>query len=209
MTTNPATPLESPVAGNCYDRYHARNPLARHLMNRYMDVIREVLQPLDALRILEIGCGEGHLTAFIHSVKPNAEIVGADLSERIVGFARAAYPGLRFDVANIYDMDYDAGSFDLVVASDVLQHLHDPQRALREMVRVTKRWALVTVPREPMWRMLNIMRLSYLDHLGNPPGHVQHYSRGDFLNILRGHFRLIRVDYPPPWIVALGRKGSV
>ena len=200
---------ETPVPGNAYDRYHARNPVARYLMDQFLETVARLVRPLEIASVLDVGCGEGHLLAHLHVVKPEVRCTGIDISERIVEEARATYPALHFEVGNVYGLDLPDRSHDLVVAADLLQQLHDPQRALRELTRVSRRYVLLTVPREPLWRLMNMARLAYLDEWGSPPGHVQHYRRGDFLNMVRGHLRLIEVALPLPWVVVLGRKGTV
>lgn len=198
---------EPTVDGNAYDRYHSKNPIARSLMHGYLDTVAKLVAPLELDSLLDVGCGEGHLLAHIRSVKPNARCEAVDTSARMIELAQSSYPDMSFRVASAYELPYDDGAFDLVVATDLLQLLADPQRALREMVRVSRRYVLLSVPREPMWRALNLARLAYLDEWGNPPGHVQHYRRADFLNMVRGHLRLARVELPVPWVVVLGRKG--
>jgi ubiquinone/menaquinone biosynthesis C-methylase UbiE len=201
-------PEEVPVAGDAYDRYHARNPLARRLMHGYLDEVARLVGPLEVTSVLDVGCGEGHFLGHIRSLAPRARCIGVDRSERVIESARSAYPDMEFEVQSAYGLGFADSSFDLVVAADLLQHSNDPQRILRELARVSRRYVLLTVPREPLWRMLNVARLAYLDEWGNPPGHVQHYRRGDFLNMVRGHFRIAKVLTPLPWIVVLARKGA-
>jgi len=63
-------------------------------------------------------------------------------------------------------------SYDLTIACEVLEHLEDPGQALTEIDRVTKQSVLISVPQEPMWRILNMARGKYWSDLGNTPGHV-------------------------------------
>jgi len=59
----------------------------------------------------------------------------------------------------------------------VFEHLERPAAALSEMARVARRYVLVSVPREPLWRAANVAAGRYLRELGNTPGHIQHFSR--------------------------------
>jgi len=63
----------------------------------------------------------------------------------------------------------------------------------------------VSVPREPLWRVLNLCRLRYLGAAGNTPGHLNHWSRPAFLAFLRSRFEVIAVRNPVPWTMALCR----
>lgn len=200
-------PVESEpyVPGSSYDRYHARNPVARAIMHRYLDTAAALVAPLDVQSMMDVGCGEGHFLAHLRSVKPEAHTLGVDLSTQMVSGASERYPDIQFRQESAYHLNAEDSSVDLVVAADLLQHVSDPQRALREISRVARKFVLLSVPREPLWRVLNILRLAYLDEWGNPPGHVHHFRRGDFLNMVRGHVRIMSVQYPTPWVVVLAR----
>jgi SAM-dependent methyltransferase len=64
------------------------------------------------------------------------------------------------------------GEFALATAIEVLEHVPDPEGTLAEMARVARGGhVLVSVPREPLWRALNVARGAYLRDLGNTPGH--------------------------------------
>ena len=60
----------------------------------------------------------------------------------------------------------------------------EPEATVAEMARVAQRWLLVSVPREPLWRGLNMARGAYLRELGNTPGHVNHWSKRAFVSLL-------------------------
>ncbi|GMV40951.1 MAG: hypothetical protein AMXMBFR64_26670 [Myxococcales bacterium] len=190
------------------DRHSTRNPLARALYQRYLQDVTEMVQRLDPRTVLEVGCGAGHFVEVLRKALPEARIVGVDLSERMVREAREHVPGVEFLVGSAYDLPYDDGSFDLVVAAEVLETLHDPQKALREIVRVTHRHALLSVARQPHWRALNMVRLAWLDEMGHHPGHVQDLNKGDFMRMVRGHFRVVEARDPLPWVIVSARKGG-
>jgi hypothetical protein len=86
---------------------------------------------------------------------------------------------------------------------EVLEHLEDPERGFAEVCRVSKRWVIATVPREPIWRMLNMARLKYVTSLGNTPGHLNHWSARGFRKFV-GHFANVHACRTPlPWTVVL------
>ena len=99
------------------------------------------------------------------------------------------------------------GSFELVAAIEVLEHVADPPAALAEMARVAARWLLVSVPREPLWRMLNLARGAYVGELGNTPGHLHHWTPGSFRRLLAGHGEIVSARAPLPWTMLLVRVG--
>ena len=73
-----------------------------------------------------------------------------------------------------------ADAFEAVVCTEVLEHLEEPEKALRELLRVTRRWVILSVPREPLWRVLNMVRGAYLRHFGNTPGHIGGFVERNF-----------------------------
>ena len=81
----------------------------------------------------------------------------------------------------------------------------DPEQTLAEMARVTREHLLVSVPREPLWRALNLARGAYVRDLGNTPGHVNHWSRRSFLRLLSRHGEVVEARSPFPWTMVLVR----
>ena len=109
----------------------------------------------------------------------------------------------RFPSSAIYRLARPHGSFDLVFALEVLEHLEHPRVALEELCRVSGRWLILSVPREPLWRILNLARLRYATSLGNTPGHVQHWSCRRFADLVSEFADVRAVLRPLPWTVLL------
>ncbi len=98
------------------------------------------------MRVLDVGCGPGNLTADIASRIEGADVDAIDASESIIAEAAAEYGSIAtFAVGDVYALDFGDDEFDLVHAHQVLQHLDDPVAALAEMRRVTKSGGLVAV----------------------------------------------------------------
>ena len=97
--------------------------------------------------LLDVGCGPGTLTVDLARHVAPGRVVGIDRSDSIVELATADRPGdvanLEFRVGNVYALDFDDGTFDIVHAHQVLQHLDDPVAALREMGRVCRQGGVV------------------------------------------------------------------
>lgn len=88
---------------------------------------------------------------------------------------------------------------------EVLEHLDRPVEALDEIARVCGGAMLASVPWEPAWRLLNLLRGAYLRDLGNTPGHLQHFSRGSFRELLDRRFLRFGERRPFPWTMILAR----
>ena len=102
----------------------------------------------------------------------------------------------------------DRHAAELVVCCEVLEHLDDPKRALDVLARLARPWLIASVPREPLWRALNLARLSYVGALGNTPGHLTHWSKRGFERFLGERFEVVEVRTPLPWTMALCRVQS-
>src|SRR5690606_3253578 len=87
--------------------------------------------------LLDVGCGPGNLTIDLANRVAPGKVVGVDLSEVVLEDARrdaaaAQVTNVEFQVADAYELPFEDDSFDVVHAHQVLQHLSDPIRALRE-----------------------------------------------------------------------------
>jgi ubiquinone/menaquinone biosynthesis C-methylase UbiE len=199
-------PAGAPVAGNVYDKYGTSNPVARLLMAGFLSTVGRFVGRTRPRRLLEVGCGEGHLLGHVLGRCAPEVVVGVDLSADVVRQARARY-GQRaaFQVASADALPFADRSFDLVLACEVLEHVPDPARAIDELARVTAGELIVTVPREPLWRALNVLRGKYLADLGNTPGHVQHFSRRAIRALVARRFEVLEVATPIPWTAIRAR----
>ena len=100
-------------------------------------------------------------------------------------------------------MNYKDDSAELIVCCEVLEHLQNPQKAFKSLQRIVKKNLILSVPREPIWRLLNFMRGKYLSEFGNTPGHIQHWSRYSFIKTVSRYFDIIEVKSPLPWTMLL------
>jgi 2-polyprenyl-3-methyl-5-hydroxy-6-metoxy-1,4-benzoquinol methylase len=155
--------------------------------------------------VLDVGCGEGVLTHRWAEQLTGNRIVGIDLPDPKLEaeWARRQRPNLEYRAIRGDDLPFAADEFDLVAAIEVLEHVPDPMQTLAEMARVTKSHLLVSVPREPLWRALNVARGAYVRDLGNTPGHVNHWSRRAFVELLGRFGQTLQVRSPFPWTMVL------
>lgn len=206
-----APPLAEPqeaevVAGNVYDKYGTTHPVARRLQAGFERNMAELLDLAgEVSSVLEVGCGEGHVTARLARRYPQARVLGTDVVPGIIEMARTLHPGLRFEVRSIYHVATPDERCDLVVACEVFEHLERPAEALAQLARVARGHVFLSVPREPLWRLLNMARGRYLRAFGNTPGHLQHWSREAFLSLVRTRFEIVAVRNPMPWTQVLAR----
>ena len=191
-------------AGNVFDKHHSGNPVVRFLMDRFHACLRDRLIELRPGSILDTGCGEGYTTRVIRATLPEAGILaGSDLDAPILAAARRSCPGLLTFAASAGALPMPDDAFDLVIGCEMLEHLDDPEAALREMRRVSRGPCLFSVSWEPVWRALNVARGAYWSAWGNTPGHVNHWSRRRLRRLLEAHFTEVRLIPCWTWTFAL------
>jgi 2-polyprenyl-3-methyl-5-hydroxy-6-metoxy-1,4-benzoquinol methylase len=193
--------------GNAFDKYGSRNPVVRRLMGTFDRRLEELLGEAAPDSILDLGCGEGVLTERWAGRLPAVRVVGVDLPDPKLEaeWSSRRRPNLEFRPLDGTPLPFTDTEFELVAAIEVLEHLEDPHATLAEMTRVARSHLLVSVPREPLWRALNLMRGSYLRELGNTPGHLNHFSRSAFVRLLEPYGRPVQARAPLPWQMALVR----
>ena len=198
--------VERVPTGNTYDKYGSTNPVVRRLIARFERDMTELLDRARPASILDVGCGEGVLTEkWARAIE--GRVVGIDLDDPKLRdeWQRRSLPNLEFRPGLGDALPYEDGAFAAVTAMEVLEHVPDPGAVLGEMARVTSAWLLVSVPREPLWRALNMARGAYLRHLGNTPGHVNHWSKRSFAALLGRYGETVELRSPFPWTMALVR----
>src|SRR5947209_6964713 len=197
---------EAVPTGNTFDKYGSQNPVVRRLMGGFEATLDELWTRAAPRSILDVGCGEGVLTERWAERLGGGRVVGIDLEDAKL---RAEWSGRQRPNLSFHPLDVDRGlpfaddEFDLATAIEVLEHVPDPEATVAEMARVASRHVLVSVPREPLWRALNLARGAYVRELGNTPGHLNHWSRRSFVAMLGGYGRVIEVRSPFPWTMLL------
>jgi len=150
LKEHPLIVEEGIVAGNAYDKYGTRNPLARAMMNGFLRSFRQMVKDTGAREVHEIGCGEGHLS--VRLAQAGLKTRASDFSKQVVDQARqkarAAGVDVSFAATSIYDLNPSDAGAELVVCCEVLEHLPDPERALDILAQLARPHLIVSVPRE-------------------------------------------------------------
>lgn len=197
------------ISGNYFDKYNTKNPVYRRIMKSFFNSILEFIATdnEESIQILEAGCGEGHLASIIMNTSKNILYSGFDIDEKIIEEGKVNNTSGDFRVGSIYNVqEYLTTKYNYVIVSEVLEHIEHPTKAIQQLLLLDSDYFIFSVPREPIWRLLNILRLKYTSKLGNTPGHIQHWSKKKFLNLIESHFQIIQVKSPLPWTMVLCKK---
>ena len=140
-------------------------------------------------KVIELGCGPGHLTKKISD--RNLDVVGVDISSEKIRQARESYPQIRFIDSDICDLTMPLGSFNTVILAEVLEHVSEETGAeilnkARQLMKPGGR-IIVSVPNE-----------SHIPH----PNHVREFGRRDLKRMLSqfGKPKLV-TDQPYKWLM--------
>jgi 2-polyprenyl-3-methyl-5-hydroxy-6-metoxy-1,4-benzoquinol methylase len=197
---------EGTVTGNTYDKYGSTNPVVRRLMAGFERTLNELFVQAAPRSLLDVGCGEGVLVEK-WARRIDGRVVGIDLDDPVLHaeWAKRQVRNLEYRVMKAENLPFADGEFEVATAIEVLEHVPDPEHTVAEMARVASRHLLVSVPREPLWRGLNMARGAYLKDLGNTPGHLNHWSKRGFVSLLSKHGTVVEARSPFPWTMLLVR----
>lgn len=189
-------------------KYESRNPLHRCILGRFHRRVSDWLRETGAARVLDFGCGEGYFWRALSAHGPLPDVVGLDLRREAIEAARASLPSFTFIEGDLFQFDPAGRAFDLVIASEVLEHLYDPGAHLARLCELASGRVLLTVPHEPFFRLCNLARGRDISRLGDHPEHVQHWSARGFARFASRYLVVERIERVFPFLLLLGRPRS-
>jgi 2-polyprenyl-3-methyl-5-hydroxy-6-metoxy-1,4-benzoquinol methylase len=189
-------------------KHESANPVQRKLIRAFHDRVVAFVQCAEPACILEVGCGEGYVLAELQRAGIDAELIGVDLSASAIQAARrrlAPPAELHIGDARETRMSFSGRRPDLVIMLEVLEHLEHPDAMLDDLAALTTRYVLLSVPREPLFRSMNLLRLKNVRHFGNDPEHINNWSARAFADLVARRFDIVARAYPFPWTMVLAR----
>lgn len=190
-----------------YQKHTSKNPIQKFLINNFYETLLKLVFKLNIETILDAGCGEGFTLTRLKKEGVGKHLEGVDYSLNAISLGKKNYPSLSLKQGDIYNLPYSDNSFDLVICSEVLEHLKYPEKALEEIVRVSKKYCLLSVPNEPLFMISNFLRGKNLSRWGNDIEHINHWSKSSFEKFVENKgLNLLVIKTPFPWILVLGEK---
>lgn len=197
---------KTPLPTN-FVKHTSKNPIQKFLINNFYSSLISLAKPLKPITVLDAGCGEGFTMNKLSKNGIGEIIEGIEHSKDALTLGKKLFPNLIFKEGSAYDMPYKNRSFDLVVCTEVLEHLNEPRKALTEALRISKKYIIVSVPNEPFFMLGNFLRGKNFSRLGNDPGHINHWTVSSFLGFLKENgLKVKKIKLPFPWILILGEK---
>ncbi len=191
-----------------YKKHTSKNPLQKFLIGNFYKELISSIKDLGIESALDVGCGEGFTLNKLSENKIGERLEGIDFQETAIEIGRKLHPDLTLKQGNIYGLEYKDNSFDLVMATEVLEHLEDPKKAFSELQRVSSRYVILSVPNEPLFMIANFLRGKNLGRWGNDVEHIHHWSSKSFqkFSTLNSQLSILKVRHPFPWTMLLLKK---
>lgn len=190
-----------------YSKHSSKNPLQSLLIKNFYKNLVSLAKPIKPATILDAGCGEGFTIIKLIQAGIGEKIEGVENSKIAISLSKKVNPQLAIKYGSIYSLPYKDSSFDLVICTEVLEHLDDPQKGLKELIRVSNKNLLLTVPNEPWFTYQRILRGKNIPHLGAHPEHVNHWTTGGFKKFLqKGDLKIKKTRLPFAWTMILAEK---
>lgn len=190
-----------------FAKHTTTNPIQKRLIDRFNTRITELVKQQAPETVLDAGCGEGFTAELFLQAMPALDLTGFDPYEPSIELAKLRNPRATFLVADIYNIPFEDDSFDVVGCFEVLEHLHDAPRALKELGRVARNAVVMSVPHEPFFCLSNAARGKNLDITprGSDPDHRNFWSRDAFGNFVQQELDVMQLTGSFPWTICVGR----
>lgn len=196
-------------------KYTNQNFIAKKLVNGFLDTAHAIFNAIPNKTIdkaVEVGAGEGHISQFILKSFNHSDIFLTDIYEARLEEAKkrlGTHPNITFQKEDICQLSFTNESIDLLVCCEVLEHIPNYEKGLDEIYRVINKngYFVISVPREPLWRILNLVRGKYIKDFGNTPTHINHWSSAGIKKLIqKSGFEILEIQKPIPWTFLLCRK---
>lgn len=151
-----------------YNLIKEKGPVSRNLH----DLLLSLISIVKFETVMEVGCGQGSRLYTISSKYPNAKYAGCDISAVAIEGAVKNYPSFLFEVLDI-EKHYSKKRYDLVLCMDVIEHIVDDERALRNIRKMTKKYLILSTIKGRM-----------RENEG-PEGHVRNYTYNDLVKKIK------------------------
>ncbi|MCL4416912.1 MAG: class I SAM-dependent methyltransferase [Actinobacteria bacterium] len=184
-----------------YSKHTSKNPLKQFFINNFFKTLIGDLKNLKIETVLDVGCGEGFSLNKLRENKIGKTYEGIDFSKDAILLGKKMYSKLNLKQGNAYKLNYKNNSFDLVLCTEVLEHLEKPEKALKELIRVSKKYLILSVPNEPYFYLFNYTQW------GKDIGHINKWTMQGFTKLVkRQKVKILEKHAPFPWTMLLLKK---
>ncbi len=192
-----------------YRKHTTKSSLQRILINNFLSTLCALAKTVDVESLLDVGCGEGFTLALLKRKNIAKKYEGIEYLDTAIELGKKLHPDILIKKGDIYDLPYKDNAFDIVVCTEVLEHLERPADALKELTRVTRKYCLLSVPHEPLFIGGNFIRGKNWSRWGNDIEHIQHWTHWGFEKFVKkAGLKIVKKKLPLPWTMILAEKVS-
>lgn len=189
-----------------YRKHTHKNPIQRFLLVIfYRSLLREI-KKITPDAILDVGCGEGFTLSKLKEAGLGRRLEGIEYLDTAIALGKKERPDIAIKKGSIYKLPYKDNTFDLVLCTEVLEHLEEPEKALEELVRVSKKHVLLTVPNEPFFMLAQLLRGKNWSRWGNDIEHINHWTALGFRRFVHKYLTIASFQLPFFWTMILAEK---
>jgi 2-polyprenyl-3-methyl-5-hydroxy-6-metoxy-1,4-benzoquinol methylase len=191
-----------------YKKHTHKNPIQRFLLANFFKNLVKLTQAKTVDSILDVGCGEGFTLNRLKENGIGKRLEGIEYLQTAIDLGREMYPSILIKKGTIYNLPYKTNSFDLVLCTEVLEHLEEPQKALKELVRVSKKYLVISVPNEPLFMLAQLIRGKNWSRLGNDIEHINHWTMFGFPQFVKKNakVKILARRFPFAWTMLMLEK---
>jgi SAM-dependent methyltransferase len=191
-----------------FKKHTHRNPIQRLLLWNFFRNLLNLISAKNLDSILDVGCGEGFTLNRLKEHGIGKRLEGLEYSIDAIKLGKKTYPDIKIKQGDIYNLPYEDNFFDLVLCTEVLEHLDYPQKALKELIRVSNKYLVVSVPNEPFFMFAQLARGKNWSRFGNDIEHVNHWTMLGFLKFIKKNSKvqILAKKFPFAWTMLLVEK---
>src|ERR1035437_6082749 len=191
-----------------YKKHTQRNPIQRLLLWNFFRHLVNLTSTKKVDSILDVGCGEGFTLNRLKEKGIGKKLEGLEYLKAAIELGKKTYPDIKIIQGSIYELPYKDNLFDLVLCTEVLEHLEEPEKALKELVRVSKKYLVISVPNEPFFMLAQLVRGKNWSRLGNDIEHINHWTMFNFSKFVKKNARvkILAKRFPFAWTMLLLEK---
>jgi SAM-dependent methyltransferase len=190
-----------------YKKHTSKNPIQRLLLWNFFRNLVSLISAKKVDSILDVGCGEGFTLNRLKQEGIGKKLEGIEYSDTAIKIGKKIYPNIKIKKGSIYNLPYADNSFDLVLCTEVLEHLEDPAKGLKELARVSKRYLVISVPNEPFFMLAQLLRGKNWSRFGNDIEHINHWTMFSFPKFVKENagvkIKILKRKFPFAWIILL------
>lgn len=193
-----------------FRKHTSKNPIQKLLLWNFFRNLLILISKREVESILDVGCGEGFTLNRLKEKGIGKKLEGLEYSKDAIALGKKTYPDIKITQGSIYELPYKDNSFDLVLCTEVLEHLDEPEKALKELIRVSSKYLIISVPNEPFFMFAQLVRGKNWSRFGNDIEHVNHWTMFGFPKFVKqnsgSNIKILAKRFPFAWTMLLLEK---